>query len=243
MLIIILRYGTCGPFYPATTPTETLCDDLYEVGIDYVYLPKNRNDGNFAEMMSDIVLYGDQFLKSFTNCYEEARLVLCHYYLPPCGNSTVFKPPTAVCPKHCKQINIKCPDEWADFVVQAESSNPFLEQFGVQTIDCNYPGQHLSPLSFCCSDAGLNTSKHEIFMCNNFNLCCYLSADVSSSNDSEKTPQFIGVSVGTVAGLLLIVVVLIIIYSARRYFKRKRHLLDLSQRYIMALRAYAIIYY
>ena len=48
----------------------TVCDDLYEVGIDYVYLPKERNDGNYLKMLEDIVRFREFFLEPFSACYE-----------------------------------------------------------------------------------------------------------------------------------------------------------------------------
>ena len=133
---------------------STVCDDLYKVGVDYVYLP---NDGNFLKILDDIVRFGEYFLESFNDCYEQARRVFCHYYLPPCGNSTHFISPTSVCPNNCKQIDEKCPDEW-DVLV---NDFKFVLESGItQIIDCNFSGEHLAPLPSCCEDynTGIYTS-------------------------------------------------------------------------------------
>ena len=34
-------------------------------------------------------------------CIAETRLELCQYYMPPCGNSTLFEPPKSVCGGVC----------------------------------------------------------------------------------------------------------------------------------------------
>ena len=156
-LNVYIRFGSCGPFFREMN--STVCDDLYEVGIDYVYLPKGRNDGNYLNMLEDIVRFGEFFLEPFSACYEQARRVLCHYYLPPCGNSTHFIPPTSVCPNNCKQIIEQCPEEWGNLVGNLEEFNFILESDGTNIIDCNFPGQHLAPLPFCCEDIGVNISK------------------------------------------------------------------------------------
>ena len=146
------------PFYPATT--TSVCDDLYEIGVDTVYVPNNRVRGRFSRLIADIALYGPHLL-TIEKCYEPARRVLCHFFLPPCGNVTVFQPPTTVCPKQCKLIGELCPTEWAKVVDLFSANHIALSESGLQLIDCNSPGKYLSPLPYCCSDidVGLNISK------------------------------------------------------------------------------------
>ena len=135
-----------------------MCDDLYEIGVDYVYVPKNRVHGRFSRLISDIAAVYGTHLLTIEKCYEPARRVLCHFFLPPCGNVTVFQPPTTVCPEQCKLIGELCPTEWAKVVHLFSTYDIGLSEDGLQLIDCN---KHLSPLPYCCSDinVGVNISK------------------------------------------------------------------------------------
>ena len=151
------RYGACVPFYPMDTPT--LCDDLYEQGVDYIFVPSSRRDGVYSKLIKDIREYGPFLLEYFKRCYEPVRRMLCHFYLPTCGNATTFKPPSVVCPEFCHKISQLCPDEWANFIRGIASYNFILEVEGLQLIDCNQPGLHLLPLPHCCSNYGIDLSK------------------------------------------------------------------------------------
>ena len=35
------------------------------------------------------------------DCVEQVHRILCHYYLPPCGNATHHVPPSSICQKDC----------------------------------------------------------------------------------------------------------------------------------------------
>ena len=124
-----------------------------------MYVPHNRSGGSFSRLINDITDYGPTLLKSLDDCYEPARLVLCRYYLPPCGNATVFQPPTTVCPRQCHLISQLCPNEWANVVNDFIANDLIISPEGLQLIDCAFPGKHLSPLPHCCSDFGLNISQ------------------------------------------------------------------------------------
>ena len=140
---------------------SSICDDLYEEGVDYVYVPHNRSKGSFSTLIEDSVTHGSNLLSSFNKCYEPARRLLCHFYFPPCGNSTVFKAPTAVCPEQCKVIGQLCPEEWKSLVKKYSTTLDLFSRDGLSLIDCNFPGKYLVPLPHCCSDAGINISKYD----------------------------------------------------------------------------------
>ena len=113
------RYGSCVPFYPTSSPT--VCDDIYETGIDYVYVPHTRSRGNDARLIGDIAEFGPLFLQPLATCDLPVERILCHFYLPPGGNVTHFRPPTAMCPEVCNAMTEQCPDEWAtiiDYILQ-----------------------------------------------------------------------------------------------------------------------------
>ena len=103
--------------------------------------------------------FGLSLLASLSECYETARRVLCHFYLPPCGNSTTFKAPSAVCSEQCNLISQLCPEQWAEVVNQFEINDVLVAAEGLRLIDCAFPGKHLHPLPHCCSDVGINICK------------------------------------------------------------------------------------
>lgn len=138
-------------------PTD--CDDLYKPGVDYVYVPQNRSRGSFSRLIEDMAEFGPSLLASLSECYETARRVLCHFYLPPCGNSTTFTAPSAVCPEQCNLISQLCPEQWAEVVNQFEINDVLVAAEGLRLIDCAFPGKHLHPLPHCCSDVGINICK------------------------------------------------------------------------------------
>ena len=138
---------------------ETDCDDIYEPEVDFVYIPNNRSGGNFSTLIRYLSEYSESLLKSLTECREIATRVLCHYYLPPCGKGKNFHSPTAVCTNECKAISQLCPNEW-DMRVELFSLNDIaIASVGMQLIDCDFPGKHLTPLPHCCSDLNISISK------------------------------------------------------------------------------------
>ena len=157
LTVVTHRYGVCVPFYP--TISSTLCDSVYEPGVDYVYVPKNRSRGSYPRLIRDIARYGFFLLEPLARCFEPARQLLCHFYLPPCGNVTHFKPPSAVCSEQCWAVSQMCPEEWAAIEDRFRENDVIIATEGLQLINCDFPGKHLSPLPHCCSDLGLNTCE------------------------------------------------------------------------------------
>ena len=148
------RYGVCVPFYPTVAPT--VCDNVYKAGVDYVYVPKNRSRGSPSRLIRDIAQYGPFLLESLLDCLEPAQRLLCHFYLPPCGNVTHFHPPTTVCSETCRAIFQLCPEEWASIEDRFRENDALINTEGLQLINCDFPGKHLAPLPHCCSNLGLN---------------------------------------------------------------------------------------
>ena len=52
--------------------------------------------------------------------------MMCHYFFPSCGNSTVFEFPTSVCPSDCEEQRHKCPSQWTWF--QQKLSSAMIHQ-------------------------------------------------------------------------------------------------------------------
>lgn len=103
-------------------------------------------------------------------CNSEARKILCHYYLPTCGNSTVFKNPTSVCQDVCMYLQSLCPIVFEQ-LEKYFTSNQQLVSVGMKMINCSNTGDFISPLQHCCEDLDIEIrkliTKHSISVINN----------------------------------------------------------------------------
>ena len=158
-MLIHIRYGVCVP-YQARTEMPNPCDSLYESGVDYVYVPWVRGERNYRELMKILFRSGPTFQSTFQDCkeFESTMHLLCQFYLPPCGNSTHFEPPAAVCPSACRVPSLACPDEWARILTAYEVASTLLSEIAY-FINCSDTGVHLHPIPHCCHNVGINTSK------------------------------------------------------------------------------------
>ena len=117
-----------------------------------MFLSSRRTEGNFdryAYFFKDTKVFFD-FIPP--ECINEARKVLCHYYLPTCGNSTVFEPPTSVCEDVCEYLWNLCPNEFQQMALQFSFEAESLAKLGLTMINCLNTGEFISPLQYCCSD-------------------------------------------------------------------------------------------
>ena len=122
-----------------------------------MFIPYNRAGGDLEYFLSFV---GDTELAlSFVPeiCRDETKLVLCHYFLPPCGNSTVFEPPTSVCEDTCNYLRSLCPNEWI-LAREYFEARPPLVRNGFTMINCSNTGEYLPP-SHCCEDLGIKICK------------------------------------------------------------------------------------
>ena len=90
-------------------------------------------------------------------CIEEARLVLCQYFLPPCGNSTVFEPPKSVCGGVCDHLRSLCSEEYDKIKAYFDSRSDLVD-LGFTMINCSNTGQYLD-FPHCCSDLDIEIRK------------------------------------------------------------------------------------
>lgn len=102
---------------------------------------------------------GPQFAVFQDECYDPALRILRHYFLPPCGNSTVLEPPTSVCMETCNYLQNICPSEWNKVVTHFDELEPKLRRFGATFINCSDTGKYLNPLPYCCSNVGIGMSS------------------------------------------------------------------------------------
>ena len=118
------------------------CESVYESGTDYVYIKKSSE---FFQTLNEIWRIEKKLQEDSTFCMNSTIRMICHHYLPPCGNSTHFEPPTAVCSDACLLQSQMCHTHWSDF--EKEISNP---------PNCS----HLeNALPLCWSDQEISTSK------------------------------------------------------------------------------------
>ena len=154
------RYGNCVLYrHPET---ENFCDKLFMRGVDHVYIPRKRNSGRFSALIAFISGITPLIHNPATNakCLDMIDRLLCHYYVPPCGNSTVFEPPTPVCPHVCNYITEICEDAWEEIFKMAQNVDEYLAPKGLTLINCSNPSEYLPPVPHCCSNLGIDISKY-----------------------------------------------------------------------------------
>ena len=125
-----------------------------------MYLSKRRADGEFlayVDLFDETQLFFSSRVPS--RCLEEARKILCHYYLPTCGNETVFEPPTSVCEETCEYLRYLCPMEFEGLAEYFRIRDADLRPLGVTMINCSNTGDYLDPLDHCCSTLDIEPRK------------------------------------------------------------------------------------
>ena len=139
------RFGYCKLFQSENH--GTLCDALYTPEVDYVYTKWGTNVNSL-----DIDIHTNALLPGITSwCIESVIKIWCHIFLPSCGNSSVFKPPTSVCKETCNYVKEKCDNMWNIFELYIKNTTDVLTP-----INCSNTGEHLDPLPYCCSDVGID---------------------------------------------------------------------------------------
>ena len=91
------------------------CDGVYDSS-DYVYLSNEKTPVFYEDLLKTIHEIENTLEETFTNdCINTTEEMMCHYFFPSCGNSTVFEFPTSVCPSDCEEQRHKCPSQWTWF--------------------------------------------------------------------------------------------------------------------------------
>ncbi|CAI8029843.1 Tyrosine-protein kinase transforming protein RYK, partial [Geodia barretti] len=143
------RYGSCVPFSPYLLGSGGIpCDSVYESGTDYVYLKNSSESFQPLNVLGGIEQQLDDVFSNHDCTLSTVRMI-CHYYLPPCGNSTHFEPPTSVCSDACYLQSQICPSYWT-FV---ESR---LGQIESNPLNCSFSESILNPIPHTsCSHLGV----------------------------------------------------------------------------------------
>ena len=145
-------YGVCEAY----AGEATICNSVIQTSVDHVFIPHIRFSQSyisFALNNAAGVLGGLP-----EHCRDIAISLFCTFYLIPCGNSTVFYPPSSVCSEQCLHLRNLCPVEWrqAELFIDADAG---LVANGLSFIKCNNTGLILEPLPHCCTDAGITLRK------------------------------------------------------------------------------------
>ncbi len=148
------RYGNCVP-YVYTLHGDGPCDFEFETGVDYVYIPYKRLNGNITEL--NLVLETFKFFADLLSveCRPVVLRGLCYYYYPPCGNSTHIASPPAQCYDDCVAAQTEvCPEEYSalkGYIANIAAID--LEAIGLNIVNCSDPGEFVNPLPHCCYTA------------------------------------------------------------------------------------------
>ena len=148
-ITFLFSFGKCDTYKFQTD----VCNSALRVGLDNVYI-SNRLRGNQSSIsanLNNLILAMEDIITTHDKeCVEQVYRVICHYYLPPCGNITYTQSPSSLCQEECVHVEESCQATWqaAELVF---TDPPF--------IDCEDTSQLLSPLPNCCTGAGIELSN------------------------------------------------------------------------------------
>ena len=128
-------------------PGNGLCDSVLRPGIDYVYTRFILgNQGSITKLLNDKLKAVQGFIPLYDqDCVKQVYRVLCHYYLPPCGNATRPTSPSSICHEECHRVKEECAIVWHSVVSALEDIKP--------TINCSDTSKLLFPVPHCCTGA------------------------------------------------------------------------------------------
>ena len=139
-------YGHCSVY----TSETTICNNVLRSGIDYVYAKsKLGNQDAISNLLNEKTKNLKSLISDHTeDCVKQVFRVFCHFYLPPCGNSTHPLPPSSICQEKCHMVQNNCIKTWVALLLAFKDINPIIQ--------CNDTSRLLFPVPHCCTDAGLS---------------------------------------------------------------------------------------
>ena len=143
VVIYYYRFGKCEPY----SESMKVCDDIFTVGVDYVFVPRIHGIHSTQEAISKFLSLTALQLQS-SNCRNHVLQIICNYYLSPCGTKSFQVSPYSICPKDCNAVQKNCSVEW-------NVAQQGLKEY--QFIDCTYTSTLLSPLKSCCKRVDLQS--------------------------------------------------------------------------------------
>uniref|UniRef100_A0A1X7TUZ9 SRCR domain-containing protein n=1 Tax=Amphimedon queenslandica TaxID=400682 RepID=A0A1X7TUZ9_AMPQE len=126
--------GNCEQYYK--TGFKGFCDDFYDPGVTYVYIPKRRLGGS-QTLLRQFSEQANVFLIQIpSHCREIAKNVLCTHYYLPCGFNGTLHVPLPLCPDVCRYMSeTLCPDIWsfvATFLISNSVDPEYRNDEGVK---------------------------------------------------------------------------------------------------------------
>ena len=146
LLSSIIRFGKCKAY---TDDVEVyVCNGLLSPGLDRIYLPKSdETQSNIITLLNTKIRKSNRFFATYDkDCVDQVFRVMCHYYLPSCGNMTHLLPPSSICQEECSQVQSQCQKAW-----QGAEDLLYPHPF----INCDDTSLLLFPLPNCCTGAGI----------------------------------------------------------------------------------------
>ena len=118
-------------------------------GIDNVYATSALgNQSTISALVNQHILKLQTVIDGLDkDCVKQLFRVLCHFYLPPCGNTTHPAPPSSICQEECQMVQDKCRATW-NSVLLTVSDRDLI-------VNCNDTSMLLLPVPHCCTGAGL----------------------------------------------------------------------------------------
>ena len=184
-------YGECSVYISEAT----ICDDVLRPGIDFVYArSKLGHQSTISQLLNEKINDAETFIgDNEQDCVKQVFRVLCHFYLPPCGNSTHPVPPSSICKEQCQIVQNKCQKTWLTLFLAFRNVNPIIQ--------CNDTSRLLFPVPHCCMDAGLGLSFHLLHS----TIYQLANHTVGSSQDkgSSSNRAVVGIVIGVVMFILI----------------------------------------
>ncbi len=125
-------------------------------GVDHVYIFDETHTEDLEARLKELEIILTLIDEP---CRTILERVMCFYVLPPCGNSTHFIPPQAICSEDCFNAAQMCPEVTIlnSFVALDDDVNVTVG------LNCSQPGMFIDPLPHCCV-AGTYISKYNCIM-------------------------------------------------------------------------------
>ena len=106
------RYGECFNY-------TKICDDVLRLNLDYVYAKSSLGDQKtIARLLNMKITEIETVLDGLDeDCVKQVFRILCHFYLPPCGNTTHPAPPSSICQEECQMVQENCHKTWTSVLL------------------------------------------------------------------------------------------------------------------------------
>ena len=153
--------GSCELYIGSSDDRVSPCDDYFTVGVDYVYIPYSRLNGEQDSLREAV----EEFLAALSllppMCLEPFSKALCFHFYLPCGINGTYHVPRYLCPDVCKYISeTLCPAEWeqAQSEITRQIQDNFKDDLGLLVPNCSDTDNLINFLNLnedCCTNAGI----------------------------------------------------------------------------------------